>query len=192
MMQNIKITIIISLLFSLNSCKNEYNSKSFEIDRVVNKVIKNNKKCLEIFDKVFYVDSSHIEDNPYVESLVNRFVEYNKGETYERLILLRLNEEGEAYKSTLIGIQIKNNEALMTRYDYENEQPKFISKEINSFNLNNFLSSFKGEELKRDRNYNLLIIDFESNESCNCMFSGSLSRTDIEKIKDFTFFEQFK
>ncbi|WP_299189851.1 hypothetical protein [uncultured Aquimarina sp.] len=180
--------MIVCLLF-LSNCKDEQVVKSFKIDNTVNEVIKNNEKCLEIFEKVFYVDSNQVKNNLYVESLTNRFIEYNKDQTYERLIFLKISEEGEVYDSTSFGIQIKNEKALITKYSYDNKQPKFVSKEISNFDANNFFNPFTEEELKRDRNYNLLIIDFKSNESCDCMFSGSLSRIDIEKIKNLTFFD---
>lgn len=189
-MVNFKIIIpIIVCLLLLNSCKNKQAVNSFEIDNSVTEVIKNNEKCLEIFEKVFYVDSNTVENNLYTESLINKFVEYNKGQTYERLIYLKIIEEGEVYESTSLGIQIKNKKVLVTKYSYEDKQPKFVNKEVSNFDADNFLNLFTDEELKRDRNYNLLIIDFKSNESCNCRFSGSLSGADVKKIKNLTFFD---
>ncbi len=190
-MKNIKIILFLAaFLCILISCKNTRTQELFRIDYSVNKIIRNNQKCLKIFNKVFGVDSIHIKNNPYVESVINRFIEYNNDEKYERLIFLRLDEEGEVYNSTLLGIQIKNKKAIVTKYNYEDKQPKFVSKEINNFDPDNFLNSFAKEELKRNRNHNLLIIDFKSNTSCDCKFLGKFD-FNINDLKDLSFFDRF-
>ncbi|PKV50832.1 hypothetical protein ATE84_2899 [Aquimarina sp. MAR_2010_214] len=195
MNQNINFIILNLLLVILtSSCQKQYNAESFEIDLSATNTVKTNDYCLRIFEKIYGIDSLKLKKYRYVEGIINRFIVDNKGQKQERLLYIRIDKEGEVYETTSLGMRvIKDNDVVVTRYDWKDKQPAPVHKKLKQFGMkefDGFLQKNTGV-LKRHRRYNVLIFDFKNNNSCKCKFLNNLPNIDIRSIENMSFFDQF-
>lgn len=193
MIRSFRIVFIVAFIMSIYGCNDTRQNARFGIDNSINEVVKNNQKCLEIFEKGYGVDALHIKENPYTESILNRFIQYYKGKQFERLIFLRLDESGEIHNSTLLGLMfITKKKVVVTRYYYEDKKLQTQNKTIINFDMdkfNDFLNK-NGSLTERFGYDNMLTIDFRSNTSCECRFHGKINFNKSDFI-DLSLFNQF-
>lgn len=183
--------IIFILLTSVWQCKPTSKKESFTIDFSVNDIVRKDKNCQEIFKKIYWIDSIHLNTEPFVESLLNRFIGYNRRDSYDRLFMIILDEEGEVSTRHTFDIQISNKEASIVKYAYTDGKFTPIAKGIKSFDEQKFEDFLNANSLvERQRNYNILTFDFKNNNSCECRFLG---RTEfvINDLKNLNLFDQF-
>ncbi|WP_035086273.1 hypothetical protein [Aquimarina latercula] len=179
------------LLMLVWRCKPTSKKESFTIDFSVNDIVRKDKNCQEIFKKTYWIDSVQLNTEPYVESLLNRFIGYNRRDSYERLFMIILDQEGEIWTRHKFDVQIKNSSASIVKYEYKDDKFTPITKKMESFNEQKFEDFLNTNSLiERQRNYNILTFDFKSNNSCECRFLGR-TEFDINDLKNLNLFDQF-
>lgn len=194
MRQNFKFLVVLfTISLTIEGCNKAPYNELFKINLKANKTIKTNKHCLEIFEKAYGIDSLELEKYRYVGGLVNRFISDNQGQKQERLIYLRYSQQGEVYTSITFGVKINDKKATVTKYAYKDNKPAPVNKIYNDFDIEAFISFLheNGRGLERGRNDDLLIIDFKSNDSCECYLLGKSFDFDVNSLEDMSFFDQF-
>lgn len=170
----------------LTSCINNKSKHIFTLDEDAFKIIENNVDCIKLFSNNF----GEKETDSYGHAINGMILKLkdSKKVNYERLILINLKESGEVITTTRISIRVfSNNTTLISVHKKDTE---LSERTIKSFNIDNFYKKLGSsqEDIKGARK-KLLIIDFESNESCECKFYRDISSETVKQLKDLTFFE---
>ncbi|WP_143273636.1 hypothetical protein [Aquimarina sp. MAR_2010_214] len=173
------------------SCDKKQNKELFEVGYGINEVIKNNEKCLRIFEMGYGVDSLHVKTQPYVGSLLNRYIEYNAREKQERVFFLRLDQSGEISESVTFWIRVLSDKAIITKYYYD-EKDLTQTKTIQHFDMSAFEDFLNKNETQNNAfAFNkMLLIDIPNTKSCSCKFFGKINFS-INDLKDLSLFDQF-
>ncbi|TSE07894.1 hypothetical protein [Aquimarina algiphila] len=191
MSRKILLVIAIFCFTIFTQCNIKTKKPLFTIDFGANDIVRENSNCREIFEKVFWIDSLQLNKEPYVESVLNRFIGFNRYQSYERLFLIQMDMEGEVSNRSTFNIQIKNGGASIVKYAYTDGKFTPNTKKIESFNEKAFVDFLNENSLvERQRNYNIMTFDFENSSSCECRFLGHTD-FDINDLDNLDLFDQF-
>lgn len=187
--KNILVIIILLIIFS--SC-NKSETETFELDRSIISLIKKNGNCLGLLNDGFGVSEATLEEVSYLETLLGKVIDENKGVKYQRLIFLKIYEEGEVVNTSKITFGIlKNGEGLLNKYYSENNHSKIQSKEMKNIDLD-LLYEKIGEAQNKivGGRTKILIIDLKSIENFECKLYDDLGANNIKKIKELIIFDK--
>jgi hypothetical protein len=191
MIQNIRLLLLGLLIVHFSGCNKRTENSMFTLDMGFVEMVRNNEKCVTIFEKGYGIPTNHIKEDLYVESLLNKFLDFNKNTPVKRIVYLQFYREGEIYEMESYAIKVYPDKTIeIVRYGYDEGyiEEKLLKKKKFDFDL--FYKELGNENKEYSRN-NFLIIDFKSENECVCKFYADLNTTQIEKIRDLSFFDQF-
>ena len=186
-MKNISFLFVYILL--IVGCR-EQGKVSFVLENSASKTIEDNINCLAVFDKALGIDKTIIEEQNYFEHFLDKIVQRNKGNSFEKFVYLNLIERGEISTFSVFTIGIKlNGEGVITKYTSKKEEFNEQKIIIENFNLSSFYERLGNEVGESDRlNTSLLVIEFENTENCNCRLY-SIPFTEVKRMRDLSFFD---
>ena len=169
---------ILSLILA-TSCDEK---KVFKLEEDVITSIRKNNNCLMLLDEGFGVNQDTIDEVRYLQILLNKIIEENKDVEYQRLIFLRIYEEGEVITiSKLTFGVLKNGKGLLKRYHSD----KVESKKIKNIDLELLYKKIgKPQNKIISGRTKILIIDFKNIDDFECGLYDNLNTNDIEDIKE--------
>lgn len=177
------ITIFIIILVG---CKNE-PVNLFTLDERSYEIVKRNKECIKKLNDHYGVNPLHIENEPYVKSLLEDFINFNKDKKYEDVTFISLTIQAEVNDRINLSIgKLANGNGTVTNLLDKSYPSKTIEKYSVEVLKSNFLEI---QEKKKGTKINAFMINFYNNNSCDCKYYNNLQGIKVEKIEDLSFFK---
>lgn len=185
-MRRNKILLIAFLFISFYSCKKEV-LPIIELTDTAYKIVQANNECASIFLKNYGIERNEDRGFLFIKNYINKLK--NSNEDYSRVIMIQITKSGEVISLTNIMIQIlPNRTAIVTKYGKNGENDSKVR--VKNFDVDNFYNSLDSEENNHNSIVKLLLMDFSSNDSCECNFYNTLKFNEFSNLEDLSFLDK--
>ncbi|WP_281989345.1 hypothetical protein [Aquimarina aggregata] len=181
--------IIIVIIVSLVSCNPTKNESLFQLDEIVSKVINKNDQCNSLLSEHYGVNPDDIRSYNFIDGIssrISRQLQLQLQDGYTKALLIRTFDSGEIVQMHSFSVlMFPNNKALISEH-IKDRPLKETSKEIENFSVNE-LYAYIGQKGRLDvkGRKNILVIEFEKKDSCNCRIYSDFSYEDLKEFQGF-------